>query len=136
MLTARRCAAAARADKGTQKKQDIKITGASTLAGDEVDRMVKDAERFAEEDKKKREAVDVKNQARGLHARAQTCLPRPRGRYVLHSRKLAAVAAGPFVLFARCCVLPASASNAACPAAAPSQQDHVSSLATLSSVCR
>ncbi len=50
------------ADKGTGKKQDIKITGASTLAGDEVDRMVKDAEKFADEDKKKREAVDVKNQ--------------------------------------------------------------------------
>ena len=52
------------ADKGTGKKQDIKITGASTLAGDEVDRMVKDAEKFADEDKKKREAVDVKNQVR------------------------------------------------------------------------
>jgi hypothetical protein len=54
------------ADKGTGKKQDIKITGASTLAGDEVDRMVKDAEKFADEDKKKREAVDVKNQVRLL----------------------------------------------------------------------
>lgn len=54
------------ADKGTGKKQDIKITGASTLAGDEVDRMVKDAEKFADEDKKKREAVDVKNQV-GLY---------------------------------------------------------------------
>ena len=50
------------ADKGTQKKQDIKITGASTLAGDEVDRMVKDAEQYADEDKKRREAVDTKNQ--------------------------------------------------------------------------
>ena len=56
----------ARADKGTGKKQDIKITGASTLAGDEVDRMVKDAERFADEDKKKREAVDTRNQADSL----------------------------------------------------------------------
>lgn len=49
-------------DKGTGKKQDIKITGASTLSGDEVDRMVKDAESNAEEDKKKRDAVDSKNQ--------------------------------------------------------------------------
>ena len=49
-------------DKGTGKKQDIKITGASTLSGDEVDRMVKDAESNAEEDKKKRDAVDTKNQ--------------------------------------------------------------------------
>jgi L1 cell adhesion molecule like protein len=50
-------------DKGTGKQQDIKITGASTLSSDDVDRMVKDAERFSEEDKKKREAVDIKNQA-------------------------------------------------------------------------
>ena len=50
-------------DKGTGKQQDIKITGASTLSSDDVDRMVKDAERFSEEDKKKREAVDTKNQA-------------------------------------------------------------------------
>ena len=49
-------------DKGTGKKQDIKISGASTLSSDEVDRMVKDAETNAEEDKKKRDAVDTKNQ--------------------------------------------------------------------------
>ncbi|CAL5222361.1 g4715 [Coccomyxa viridis] len=53
-------------DKGTGKKQDIKITGASTLGSDEVDRMVKDAEQYADEDKKQREAVDVKNQADSL----------------------------------------------------------------------
>lgn len=50
-------------DKGTGKKQDITITGASTLPKDEVDRMVKDAERYAEEDKERREAIDTKNQA-------------------------------------------------------------------------
>jgi L1 cell adhesion molecule like protein len=50
-------------DKGTGKKTDIKITGASTLPSDEVDRMVADAEKFADEDKTKREAVDTKNQA-------------------------------------------------------------------------
>ncbi|CAA6669564.1 unnamed protein product [Spirodela intermedia] len=50
-------------DKGTGKKQDITITGASTLPGDEVDRMVKEAERFAKEDKERREAIDTKNQA-------------------------------------------------------------------------
>lgn len=53
-------------DKGTGKKQDIKISGASTLSSDEVDRMVKDAETNAEEDKKKRDAVDTKNQADSL----------------------------------------------------------------------
>jgi len=52
------------ADKGTGKKQDIKITGASTLGSDEVDRMVKDAEQNADQDKKQREAVDTKNQVR------------------------------------------------------------------------
>ena len=53
-------------DKGTSKKQDIKITGASTLPKDEVDRMVNEAEKFGEEDKKKREAVETKNQAESL----------------------------------------------------------------------
>ncbi|KAK3000644.1 hypothetical protein RJ639_020641, partial [Escallonia herrerae] len=49
-------------DKGTGKKQDIIITGASTLPTDEVDRMVKEAEKFAKEDKERREAIDTKNQ--------------------------------------------------------------------------
>lgn len=53
-------------DKGTGKKQDITITGASTLPKDEVDRMVKDAERYAEEDKERREAIDTKNQAESV----------------------------------------------------------------------
>lgn len=50
-------------DKGTGKKQDITITGASTLPGDEVEKMVREAEKFAKEDKEKRDAVDTKNQA-------------------------------------------------------------------------
>jgi chaperone protein DnaK len=53
-------------DKGTGKKQDIKISGASTLSSDEVDRMVKDAESNADEDKKRRDAVDTRNQADSL----------------------------------------------------------------------
>ncbi|KAL9258198.1 Stromal 70 kDa heat shock-related protein [Drosera capensis] len=53
-------------DKGTGKKQDITITGASTLPTDEVERMVKEAERFAKEDKEKRDAIDTKNQADSL----------------------------------------------------------------------
>ncbi|KAK8637053.1 hypothetical protein V6N13_064483 [Hibiscus sabdariffa] len=48
---------------GTGKKQDITITGASTLPNDEVDRMVKEAEKFAKEDKERRDAIDTKNQA-------------------------------------------------------------------------
>ncbi|KAK2972468.1 hypothetical protein RJ640_003894 [Escallonia rubra] len=50
-------------DKGTGKKQDITITGASTLPTDEVERMVSEAEKFAKEDKEKRDAIDTKNQA-------------------------------------------------------------------------
>ncbi|CAA0814073.1 Heat shock 70 kDa protein 7- chloroplastic [Striga hermonthica] len=50
-------------DKGTGKKQDITITGASTLPSDEVERMVSEAERFSKEDKEKRDAIDTKNQA-------------------------------------------------------------------------
>ncbi|GAQ88792.1 chloroplast heat shock protein hsp70-1 [Klebsormidium nitens] len=53
-------------EKGTGKKQDITITGASTLPGDEVERMVKEAEKFASEDKERREAVDTRNQAESL----------------------------------------------------------------------
>ncbi|KAL9687461.1 hypothetical protein QQ045_031864 [Rhodiola kirilowii] len=53
-------------DKGTGKKQDITITGASTLPSDEVERMVKEAERFAKEDKERREAIDTKNQAESI----------------------------------------------------------------------
>ena len=60
-------------DKGTGKKQDIKISGASTLSSDEVDRMVKDAESNAEEDKKKRDAVDTRNQV-GLPMHAVAAL--------------------------------------------------------------
>jgi len=50
-------------DKGSGKVADIKITGASTLSDEDVDRMVKDAEANAEADKSAREKVDVKNQA-------------------------------------------------------------------------
>ncbi|KAG8093341.1 hypothetical protein GUJ93_ZPchr0012g19650 [Zizania palustris] len=50
-------------DKGTGKKQDITITGASTLPKDEVERMVLEADKFAQEDKEKRDAIDTKNQA-------------------------------------------------------------------------
>jgi len=53
-------------DKGTGKKADISITGASTLPSDEVDRMVQEAEKFAGEDKEKREAIDTRNSADSL----------------------------------------------------------------------
>ncbi len=48
-------------DRATGREQSIKITGTSTLSKDEVERMVKEAERFAEEDRRKREAAEVRN---------------------------------------------------------------------------
>jgi chaperone protein DnaK len=53
-------------DKGSGKKADIKITGASTLAKEDVERMVQEAQKYAEDDTKKREEVDSKNQADSL----------------------------------------------------------------------
>jgi molecular chaperone DnaK len=53
-------------DKATNKQQSITITGASTLAKDEVERMVKDAETNAAADKEKSEQIDVKNQSDAL----------------------------------------------------------------------
>jgi molecular chaperone DnaK len=50
-------------DLGTGKQQSIEIKSSSGLSKDEVDKMAKDAEAHAEEDKKKREVVDLKNQA-------------------------------------------------------------------------
>ena len=53
-------------DRGTGKEQHIQITSSSGLSKEEIDRMVKDAEAHADEDKKQREAVDVKNEADSL----------------------------------------------------------------------
>jgi molecular chaperone DnaK len=50
-------------DLGTGKQQSIEIKSSSGLSDEEVDRMTKEAESHAEEDKKKREVVDLKNQA-------------------------------------------------------------------------
>ena len=53
-------------DKGTGKEQHIQITSSSGLSKEEIDRMMKDAEANAESDKKKREAVDAKNEGDSL----------------------------------------------------------------------
>ncbi|MBW4648643.1 MAG: molecular chaperone DnaK [Kastovskya adunca ATA6-11-RM4] len=58
-------------DKGTGKEQSISITGASTLPGDEVERMVKEAESNAAADKEYRERIDRKNQADSLVYQAE-----------------------------------------------------------------
>lgn len=50
-------------DLGTGKEQKITITASSNLSQEEIERAVKDAERFAAEDKKHREETDIKNHA-------------------------------------------------------------------------
>jgi molecular chaperone DnaK len=50
-------------DMATQKEQSIKITASSGLSKEEVERLVKEAQSHTEEDKKKRELVEIKNQA-------------------------------------------------------------------------
>jgi len=54
------------ADKGTGKKADIRITNSGGLNKDEIERMKRDAEAHAEEDKKRREVVDLKNRGDAL----------------------------------------------------------------------
>ena len=53
-------------DKGTGKEQEITISGSTALSDDEVDRMVKDAESHAEEDKKHKDEIEVRNQTDSL----------------------------------------------------------------------
>ena len=50
-------------DKGTGKEQHITITSSTNMSQEDIDKAVKDAERFADEDKKAKEAVEVKNRA-------------------------------------------------------------------------
>ena len=53
-------------DKGTGKEQQIRIQASGGLSDADIDQMVKDAERFAEEDKKRRETAEAKNNAESL----------------------------------------------------------------------
>ena len=53
-------------DLGTGKEQHITITSSTNMSQADIDKAVKDAERFAEEDKKQKEAVDIKNRADSL----------------------------------------------------------------------
>ena len=50
-------------DKGTGKTQSVTITSSTNLSDDDIDRAVKEAEKYAEEDKKRKELVDAKNDA-------------------------------------------------------------------------
>ena len=53
-------------DKGTNKTQSVTITASSNLSEADIDAAVKEAEKYAEEDKKRKEAVDAKNEAEQL----------------------------------------------------------------------
>lgn len=53
-------------DKGTNKSQSVTITASSNLSDADIDRAVKEAEKYAEEDNKRKEAVEAKNQAEQL----------------------------------------------------------------------
>ena len=53
-------------DQGSGKEQKITITSSSNLSEEEIDKKIKEAEKFAEEDKKKKEDIDAKNNAENL----------------------------------------------------------------------
>jgi molecular chaperone DnaK len=53
-------------DLATGKEQRMTVTGGSALPKDDIEKMVRDAEQYAEEDRKRREAVESRNQAEGL----------------------------------------------------------------------
>ncbi len=53
-------------DRGTGREQSMTITGGSALSKDDIDRMVREAEQYAEEDAKRREGVEARNQAETL----------------------------------------------------------------------
>jgi len=53
-------------DLGTGKEQNITITSSTNMSKDDIDKAVKEAEQYAAEDKKRREAVDTKNEAENL----------------------------------------------------------------------
>ena len=61
-------------DMATGKEQSMTVTGGSALGKDDIDRMMKDAEAHAEDDKKRREAVEMRNEADGLAFRTEKLL--------------------------------------------------------------
>ena len=61
-------------DLGTGKEQHVTITSSTNMSQEEIDKAVKDAEKFAEEDKKLKEAVEVKNRADSMVFQAEKTL--------------------------------------------------------------
>jgi molecular chaperone DnaK len=61
-------------DLGTGKEQNITITSSTNMSKDDIEKAVKEAEQFAEQDKKAREAVDIKNNAESLTMQVEKVL--------------------------------------------------------------
>ena len=61
-------------DKGTGKEQHITITSSTNMSKEDIDKAVKDAEKYAEEDKKQKEAVEVKNTAETIILQSEKTL--------------------------------------------------------------
>ena len=61
-------------DKGTGKEQHITITSSTNMSKEDIDKAVKDAEKYAEEDKKQKEAVEVKNKAETIILQSEKTL--------------------------------------------------------------
>ena len=64
-------------DRATSKEQQVRITASSMLSKDDVDKMVRDAQEHAEEDKQRRDEVEVRNQAEQLTYQAERAHQRP-----------------------------------------------------------
>ena len=64
-------------DLGTGKEQAITITASTNLSDEEIDKAVREAEQFAEADKKRKEAIDAKNEADSLIFQTEKTLKRP-----------------------------------------------------------
>jgi molecular chaperone DnaK len=75
-------------DRGTNKEQSMTITGQSTLAKDDIERMVKDAEAHAEEDRQRRDEAEVRNNADTLVYQTEKVL-REQGEKLPESEKAA-----------------------------------------------
>ena len=61
-------------DKATNREQSVRITASSMLSKDDVDRMVREAQEHAEEDRQRREQVETRNQADALAFQAERTL--------------------------------------------------------------
>ena len=74
-------------DKGTGKEQKIQIQASGGLSDEEIEKMVKDAEANKEADKKKRETVDVRNQADTLFTQQKKILKNMDLKFLMQKKK-------------------------------------------------